>query len=38
MAQGAHRPGGGVQLDYGADGSVDESYPSCEDPSLAQCG
>jgi hypothetical protein len=29
--------GGGVEIDYGADGSVDESYARCTDAALASC-
>lgn len=29
--------GGGVELDYGDDGSVDESFARCTDAGLAQC-
>lgn len=30
--------GGGLDVDYGDDGSIDESYASCTDPSLESCG
>lgn len=30
--------GGGLDVDYGDDGSIDESYDSCDDPSLESCG
>ncbi len=29
--------GGGVEIDYGADGSVDDSYARCTDAALADC-
>lgn len=29
--------GGGVEIDYGADGSVDDTYASCTAPALADC-
>jgi hypothetical protein len=42
FASGTHEisyPGGGaVDIDLGANGSVDDSYASCDDPSLASCG
>lgn len=31
-------PGGGLEVDYGADGSVDDTFRSCTDAKLKKCG
>lgn len=30
--------GGGLEIDYGADGSMDDAYRSCTDAKLKKCG